>query len=1390
MELVQTSKEVQMAKFISLILIILNCNKSIKDLTLKNKIEHEYWEYIKKDEDEELNEFLEKKENKSINLNTLINQEGETSLTLAAKHNSLEVLKILLSKKSINIDALNEKNQTSLVVSILEAEDSIDRDEIIDILIRKGADVNSQYGMNADNVLMLAIRKGDSYIVNKILKKNSYIINKQNMLGETPLILAINSNIDRDSKEKIIKELLGNKKLNLNIKDCRGYPALIYAILKEDFDNVLSLILSRTEESLDLNAQDEFGKTALMYAIEKRNHKLVYLLLKEKVDLNIKDINNQKTFVYLLEKFDKNILSLFKEIKNLKEISFDIHLCCEFIFKMIYNLENNKLDEVYEFFKLNSEDKNEEIFKVLVKCTMNLAFEKISLLENFLIWLDSFIDQEKIYYEKYLSPTVQKYNSVLIFKAFENKNLDWLNCFFNKLKNLKNRDKLFNLFEINEKNQSFLILAVLNEFNNLILSILDILKRDNTKIDIIKYFEHKDNEFKNALDYNNNILKIEYENIVNEDDIKNLNKDEKSQYYLYKGALDEYRMFLKNNFEDDDLILKKTFHFLKLIKENQDTIALKILEEDELNLKLTYGDEGLSAIHYAALYGKVKLFEKILEKDSSQTNLKDKEDNTPLIHLIKTNSIKQADKIKLIDKILKSNKVLEDINLKNKDGHNALSIACLKGDYEIVNKLINLKNIDLHIKNNKNESLVQIILSSLTNSEMKEYQEIENTSHLSIIKILLRKDATLGNGIFSYISKDNYIAQYLLKILESNEIKNTFNLEELHSLIKQGDVKSNLGINDKEIFNGYSKEGKTSLHYAVASPLILDKILRVDQIDVNAHKGNGLTPLVEAILSDNLESIKILVKDKRVNVNLLFENNDTPLMLALYHNLEAVNLILTRDDIKVYLRNKNGETAFDMAINLEYREIASKILSKNRGNIILSPYDEENLDKVQKTLIERGVQNEDFPIYIRSFFEAAKRGYSEIIEMSLEKNLVEKNYIDEYLYALSKIGIEKEDLELLEIIIKFLGNVNRPISKDYPKRYLIHKAIKKSKTKVLKWLLSKDVNLNITYTPKFEKDKNNRDFSCLNLACKLGHIEIVKLLLDQGVKINFNKDYYNEPPLIIAAEKGKFEIVKLLLEMGSEVNAPYQDFLNNERFKNYGHYLPYINRGRKAWDNKAPSGWTALMAASFNGHLEVVEILLKYGADVDAHDDVNNYTALTYAASQSHLEVLKLILESNPKNVLQALNETKGDNYSSIIKLLLSKEVSDLVFNYDELISKDYYKRYPKEQFISELIIKAINADDIDTINSLKSLLERDEKLVVHMRKKEVFGAYLSNVDWLTLLKALERGYIEIIKAIINRSYFIKDLLLNSAKIYPKIEEEKLEKLMKLLDEAGIDIHS
>lgn len=63
-------------------------------------------------------------------------------------------------------------------------------------------------------------------------------------------------------------------------------------------------------------------------------------------------------------------------------------------------------------------------------------------------------------------------------------------------------------------------------------------------------------------------------------------------------------------------------------------------------------------------------------------------------------------------------------------------------------------------------------------------------------------------------------------------------------------------------------------------------------------------------------------------------------------------------------------------------------------------------------------------------------------------------------------------------------------------------------------------------------------------------------------------------------------------------------------------------------------GWPPLSYAAYNGHLEVVDYLLKHGAEVNATTE-NGSSALFFAARFGHIEVIRLLLknQADPKIV-------------------------------------------------------------------------------------------------------------------------------------------------------------
>ncbi|KAK2149384.1 hypothetical protein LSH36_454g01021 [Paralvinella palmiformis] len=83
-------------------------------------------------------------------------------------------------------------------------------------------------------------------------------------------------------------------------------------------------------------------------------------------------------------------------------------------------------------------------------------------------------------------------------------------------------------------------------------------------------------------------------------------------------------------------------------------------------------------------------------------------------------------------------------------------------------------------------------------------------------------------------------------------------------------------------------------------------------------------------------------------------------------------------------------------------------------------------------------------------------------------------------------------------------------------------------------LLVRSTLCNHLLTSGLPNDVSNRRFTCLHLAARNGHIDVMRLLLQAGVDIN--RQTLNGTCLHEAALYGKIEAVRILLEAGIDVN--------------------------------------------------------------------------------------------------------------------------------------------------------------------------------------------------------------------------------------------------------------
>nr|XP_014267088.1 kinase D-interacting substrate of 220 kDa B isoform X5 [Maylandia zebra] len=142
------------------------------------------------------------------------------------------------------------------------------------------------------------------------------------------------------------------------------------------------------------------------------------------------------------------------------------------------------------------------------------------------------------------------------------------------------------------------------------------------------------------------------------------------------------------------------------------------------------------------------------------------------------------------------------------------------------------------------------------------------------------------------------------------------------------------------------------------------------------------------------------------------------------------------------------------------------------------------------------------------------------------------------------------------------------------------------------------------------------------------NLSALKAHLDRFKEVDGRSDN-GQTPLMLAAEQGSLEIVQELIRRGANVNLDDVDC------------------------------WSALISAAKEGHVEVVKELLENSAYIE-HRDMGGWTALTWAAYKGRVEVAKLLLEhgANPNTTGQQYSVypiiwAAGRGHADIVKLLL-----------------------------------------------------------------------------------------------------------------------------------------
>ncbi|XP_048242937.1 serine/threonine-protein phosphatase 6 regulatory ankyrin repeat subunit C-like [Haliotis rufescens] len=143
----------------------------------------------------------------------------------------------------------------------------------------------------------------------------------------------------------------------------------------------------------------------------------------------------------------------------------------------------------------------------------------------------------------------------------------------------------------------------------------------------------------------------------------------------------------------------------------------------------------------------------------------------------------------------------------------------------------------------------------------------------------------------------------------------------------------------------------------------------------------------------------------------------------------------------------------------------------------------------------------------------------------------------------------------------------------------------------------------------------------------------------------YSRGRKKKTPVIVAAEQGSRVMVHLLVSEGADVSLVDRASHNilhlacqtgNVEVVKYVLSQDLVDINSRGWYSKTP-----VMLAAWEGHRDVVELLVNNGADVSLVDKGGN-NILHYACDEAYLEVVKYVLSQNGVDINARTDSNQG----------------------------------------------------------------------------------------------------------------------------------------------------
>jgi len=200
----------------------------------------------------------------------------------------------------------------------------------------------------------------------------------------------------------------------------------------------------------------------------------------------------------------------------------------------------------------------------------------------------------------------------------------------------------------------------------------------------------------------------------------------------------------------------------------------------------------------------------------------------------------------------------------------------------------------------------------------------------------------------------------------------------------------------------------------------------------------------------------------------------------------------------------------------------------------------------------------------------------------------------------------------------------------------------------------------IDYEAMTQEEKDEALFD----AVRKDDATAIEAVITAGADINAIDKLSKFTPIIIATLRNNPETFALLLEAGADasiIDKNQNNLLHHAAFNN----TPDVATILLAQDvidlehRRSQYGFTPLLVAAFEGNLEMVDLLVAHGANIEAQDDWDD-TPLNVASWNGNFDVVQKLVELGAKPDVvntqgnNALDHTQSQGHEEIEALLLT----------------------------------------------------------------------------------------------------------------------------------------